>query len=89
MPAMVSTTYTHPELEQTVRATVSGFFKKYSENWAVSIVGAQGNSVWVLRVTAPDGQREWERRLENGGHHIGNILKVLEEITAELAPSQS
>jgi hypothetical protein len=91
MPATISTTYIHPELEQSVRTAVEGFFKNYAGNRTVSIVAAQNNSVWVLSVTTPDGQRESVRRLpgEYGGHDIENILKALEEITAEVDPSQS
>ena len=89
MPATVSTIDIHLQLERSVRAGVEGFFEKYPENWGVSIAGAQGNAVWVLKVVAPDSQREWVRRLEDGEHDIGNILKVLGEIAAELSLTQT
>ena len=92
MPATVSTNYLgHPEIEKNLRAGVGEFFRKYPDNWTVSILGAQTNTVWELKVTASDGRREWVHRLhgEDGGHDIETILMVLKKITLELPPSQS
>jgi hypothetical protein len=92
MPVTVSTKYLgHPEIEEKLRAGVEEFFKKYPDSWTVSILGAQTNTVWELKVTASDGRGEWVHRLhgEDGGHDIEKILTVLEQITIELPPSQS
>lgn len=92
MPATVSTGYLgNLETEKTIRSAVGEFFKKYAENWTVSILGAQTNTVWELKVTASDGRRERVHALhgEDGEHDIEKILTVLEHITVELPPSQS
>jgi len=92
MPATVSTNYLgNPETEKKLRAGVEEFFKKYPDHWRVSILGAQTNTVWELKVTASDGRKEWVHRLhgEDGGHDVEKILTVLEQITVELPPSQS
>ena len=87
MPATVSTGYLgNPDAERKLRAGVEEFFKKFPDCWTVSILGAQTNTVWELKVTASDGCREWVHRLhgEDGGHDIEKILAVLEQITVEL-----
>jgi len=92
MPATVSADYLgNPETEKKLRARVEEFFKKYPDDWRVSIFGAQTNTVWELKVTASDGRKEWIHRLhgEDGGHDIETILTVLEQITVELPISQS
>ncbi len=86
MPAMVTTDFLgNPEMEQTLRARVEQFFKRYLDNWTVSILGAQDNDVWKFKITAPDGRElANEFHAHDGGHDIEKIMAVVERITMSL-----
>ena len=86
MPAIVTTDFLgNPEVEQRLRARVEQFFKRYLDNWAVSILGAQDNDVWKLKITAPDDrERVHEFHAHDGGHDIEKIMAVVERITMSL-----
>lgn len=89
MPATVSIkSIGLPDVEKSVRSAVEGFFKKYPGNWTVSILGAQTNDAWEVKVKAPDSS-ELVRMLHghDGGHYVERILKTLEQITVELPVS--
>lgn len=92
MPAIVSTHYLgNPEAEGRLLAAVQELFKKYPDDWMVSILGAQTTDAWQLKVTASDGKREWTHMLygQDGGHDIEKILRVLEQITVRLPTERS
>jgi hypothetical protein len=93
MPATVTTNFLgiSSDDEQRLRARVEHFFDQYPENWTLSILGAQNNTIWKLRVTASDGHTTWEHNLhgEDGGHDIDKILTVLDKITLQIPPIAS
>lgn len=92
MPATVSTKdICEPEMETKLRAAVEQLFKKYPDDWRVSVRGAQTNDDWELKVTASDGRRQWVHRLHalGGGQNIETILTILENINIELPPNQA
>lgn len=87
MPANVSTgLFGNLKREEQIRIAVENFFKPHPENWVVSILGAQKNDAWEVKLKAPD-DREAVRMLygHDGGDRIERVLKVLEEITIELS----
>jgi len=91
MPAIVTTDFLgNPELEHELRERVENFFKRYLDNWTVSILGAQNNDVWELKVTAPDG-REREHRFDgkDGGHDVQQIVAVLEQMVMSLRSARA
>lgn len=92
MPATISIkSIGLPSVEKDVRASAEGFYRKFPENWTVSILGEQTNDAWKVRVKAPDG-RESVRMLhghDGGGHRTERVLETLEQLTAELHSTKS
>jgi len=86
MPAIVTTKFLGgPEVEQRLAVRVEQFFKRYLDNWTISILGAQANDVWKLEVIAPDGRTQvHEFHGHDSGHDIENIMAVVEQITMSL-----
>lgn len=85
MPATVSISHIgNPEVSGTVGAAIEDFFKRYSGNWGVTVIGAQDNDVWELRVEAPDGQKNWKHNLHghDRAHNADAIIDALKGITS-------
>lgn len=89
MPATIATSNIgDSEKEKNLRARIEEFFDQFPEDWRVSILGAQHNTVWELTVTAPNGRKEWVHRLhgEDGGHNMETIMIDLKKITSGMSP---
>jgi len=84
MPATVSTSYIgNPEMDRAVRAGIEEFFKRYSDEWRVTVIGAADNDVWELTVIAPNGQKKWVQNLHghDNAHNADVIIDALKGIT--------
>jgi hypothetical protein len=83
MPAYVTASCIgNPETDTEIRTKIGEFFKRYSGNWRVKVIGAPDNDVWELTVTTPDGEK-WVHDLHghDNAHNADAIIEVLEHIT--------
>lgn len=88
-PATLSTNIGNPEVKQTLRDALDRFCTQYPNGWRISILGAQNNDGWEVKVTADDGRTVWVKTLygTEGGHYVDDVVAALEKINVEILPS--
>jgi len=86
MPVTVTTRYLgEPEKEANLRVRLEKLFKDYAGNWGVSVLGSQQNTIWEMKVTAPDQSSQWVHKFhgESGEHDIEAILTEVRRIAEQ------
>ena len=87
MPAEITVRYLgEAEKETALRSGLSKLFEKYAGAWKVSVLGDQGNTVWVAKVTGPQDRGEHLHKFygEDGGHNVEKILAEVSRIAEGL-----
>lgn len=86
MPATFSTSFSNPKIERMLREQLDQFCKQYPDGWRVSILGAQNNDIWELKVIADDGRTVWVHSLHgtDGEHDIEKIVAALAKSKVEI-----
>jgi len=82
MSAVVTIVYVErPELKSQLLTKVEGFFEKYPDTWSVTILGSSTNTALEVKVSSPDGLRQFSDWLytENGVRNLETLLAVAVE----------
>jgi hypothetical protein len=59
-----------PEMQKNLRIRLAEFFRQYSGDWRITVLGAQQNTVWELTIEAPDGHIMRE---------LANIVRLMQD----------
>ena len=86
MAAIVTARYLgNPDTEKQLTECIRELMAEYLGEWRVEVLGAARNTIWEMTVVAPNGIKQWVRRLygEDGGHGVENILADLQNIVEQ------
>jgi hypothetical protein len=87
MPATVAVYLGDPEIEKATRDRLEQFMLAYVGQWSIGIIGSQTNSIWEMKVEAPDGTGQAVALYgEDRGHEIESILTALENMVENFEP---
>jgi len=68
-----------PPKEAHLRMRLEALFKKYAANWTVKVLGSEGDAIWELIVTGPDGRAgQWVYKKFYGNER--NIETILQQV---------
>ena len=66
-----------PDAEQELRDGIRKLFEQKTDDWKVSVLGDQRNTIWELKIDGPKGKRWLKKFDEAEGHSVKGILEEI------------